>query len=114
MNIFLKALGGIPVDRGKKNSLTEQMAQEFSKRDYFQLAITPEGTRKKNAEWKRGFYYIALSAKIPVVIVVFDYGRKTVTYKTVFYPTGNIEEDMLKIKSYYAGAAGKNPENFVM
>lgn len=112
MNIIFKALGGIPVDRSKKNSLTDQLAEEFRSRKQFQLAITPEGTRKRNEEWKKGFYYIAMAAEVPIVIIIMNYGDKTIYFRDVFYPTGNVEEDMLKIKSYYKDAIGKHPENF--
>ncbi len=114
MNLIFNAIGGIAVDRSKKNSLTDIMAEEFSKRKTFQLAITPEGTRKRNSEWKKGFYYIALAANVPIVIVIFDYGRKVAEFKDVFYPTGDVDTDMLKIKEYYKDAKGKNPENFAM
>ena len=41
---IFKAVGGIPVDRGRKTSLVDQMADHFSKCQKFHLAITPEGT----------------------------------------------------------------------
>jgi len=112
MNLIFKAIGGIPVDRSKKTSLTEQMAEEFAKRENFELAITPEGTRKKNDDWKKGFYYIALAAKVPIVIVVLDYKDKTVYFKDTFYPTGDVEKDLEIIKSYYKDAKGKHQEKF--
>ena len=112
MNLFFNALGGIPVDRSKKNSLTDQLAEEFSKRNYFHLAITPEGTRKKTGEWKKGFYYIALAAKVPIVVIALDYGCKMISFKKVFYPTGNIDVDFEEIKSYYQGIIGRHPEKF--
>ena len=114
MNLVFKTIGGIPVDRSKKTSLTEQMAEEFKKRDQFQLAITPEGTRKANSDWKRGFYYIALEAKIPIVIVVLDYKHKTVYFKKNFEPTGNADDDIAKIKSYYVNATGKHQDKFAI
>lgn len=112
MNIIFRAIGGIPVDRSKKNSLTEQLAEEFNKRDTFNLAITPEGTRKHNADWKKGFYFIALAANVPIVISILDYQDKTVYFKAIFHPSGNIEEDLPKIKAYYKNAKGHRPELF--
>ena len=112
MNLLFNAFGGIPVDRSKKTSLTDQMAEEFSKRDYFQLAITPEGTRKKNSEWKKGFYYIALTANVPILIAVLDYADKTAYFKTIFHPTGDADKDIAEIREYYKNAQGKHPENF--
>ncbi|MFV0469156.1 MAG: 1-acyl-sn-glycerol-3-phosphate acyltransferase [Dysgonomonas sp.] len=112
MNILFKAIGGIPVDRSRHTSLTDQLAEEFNKRERFQLAVTPEGTRKHNTEWKKGFYYIALAAKVPIVIVILDYKDKTVYFKDLFYPSGNIDEDMPLIKAYYKNAKGRHPELF--
>lgn len=114
MNIFFNAIGGIPVDRSKKNSLTDTLAEEFSKRKKFHLAVTPEGTRKKTDDWKKGFYYIALAAKVPIVIVVFDYGRKVADFRDIFYPTGDVENDIVEIKEYYKDAQGKHPEKFTL
>lgn len=114
MNLIFNALGGIPVDRSKKTSLTEQLAEEFNKRDEFQIAITPEGTRKKNTEWKKGFYYIALEAKVPIVIIAFDYKKKVVDFKSVFYPTGDVDADMETIKKFYEGVSAKHSDRFAI
>lgn len=114
MNIIFNALGGIPVNRSKKTSLTEQMTEIYSNRKNFQLAITPEATRKLNPEWKKGFYFIALAANVPILVTAFDYGKKEVDIKAVFYPTGNVDEDIDEIKSYYKGVTAKHPENFAL
>jgi 1-acyl-sn-glycerol-3-phosphate acyltransferase len=112
-NILFKALGGVPIDRSKRTSVTEQMVEEFDSRQVFQLAITPEGTRKCAAEWKKGFYYIALAAEVPILLAYFDYVKKEVGIKTVFYPTGDADEDIRKVRSWYKGTKGRNPQNFV-
>ena len=112
MNIVFRALGGIPVDRSRKNSLTDQIADIFKTRDKFQLAITPEGTRKKNNEWKKGFYYIAQAADVPIVVVVLDYGQKEVDFKKIVEPSGDIKADMEIISACYTDVKGKHPERF--
>ncbi|MDR0824429.1 MAG: 1-acyl-sn-glycerol-3-phosphate acyltransferase [Prevotella sp.] len=112
MNLILKKLGGIPVDRSRKSSLTEHMAEIFSKKDNFQLAITPEATRKPNAEWKKGFYFIALEADVPIVIAAFDYGKKEIDFKKIVMPTGDVEGDIAKIKDCYKGVVARHPECF--
>ncbi|NDW18216.1 acyltransferase [Dysgonomonas sp. 216] len=114
MNIIFNALGGIPVDRNRKTALTDQMVEQFANRNCFQLAITPEGTRKKNSEWKKGFYYIALAANVPIVIVILDYGKKTVDFRAVFAPTGDADADIAHIQAYYKDVEGKHPEKFTM
>jgi 1-acyl-sn-glycerol-3-phosphate acyltransferase len=113
-NYILKSIGGIPVNRKKKTSLTEQMAEEFKKREHFQLAIAPEGTRKKTSKWKSGFYYIALEARVPITLAYLDYTRKVIGIFENFIPTGNVTEDMEKIKQFYKNTSGKHPAKFTV
>lgn len=112
-NLFFNWLGGVPVDRRKKTSVTEQMVAEFNNREQFHLAVTPEGTRKRAEEWKKGFYFIALNANVPILLAYFDYAKKEVGVKSLFYPTGNVEEDIKIIRSYYNDVTACHPENFV-
>jgi 1-acyl-sn-glycerol-3-phosphate acyltransferase len=109
---IFRAIGGIPVDRTRKTSLVDQMVGLFSRRKNFHLAITPEGTRKANSDWRKGFYYIALKAKVPIVMIGIDYASKTITAGKAMYPTGDIHKDMSEIKSYFKRFKGKVPENF--
>ena len=76
LGLFFKAVGGIPVDRSRKTSLVDQMVKHFNECKKFHLAITPEGTRKANPNWKKGFYYIALKAQIPIVLIGIDYSKR--------------------------------------
>ncbi len=111
VSCLLKAIGGIPVNRKKKSSLTEQMVEEFQAREHFQLAIAPEGTRKKS-EWKSGFYYIALNAGVPISLAHIDYRKKEVGISRNFYPTGDVDKDINEIKQFYKNFSGKHPEQF--
>lgn len=112
-NLIFKSMGGVPVDRGKRTSVTEQVAQMFNERERFQIAITPEGTRKRVKEWKKGFYFIAQKAQVPIMVAYFDYAKKEVGSKGLFYPTGDVEKDILEIRKMYNGVSGRHPENFV-
>ena len=112
LGFIFKAMGGIPVTRSKNTSMTDTLAAEFAKHDKLQIALTPEGTRKRVTEWKKGFYYIALKANVPIVLVGLDYKRKAAIFLDTFYPTGDVEADMVKIKAYYEGIVGKYPEKF--
>lgn len=106
-------MGGIPVDRKNKNSLTEQMINRFKSKDSFHLAIAPEGTRKKNSDWKTGFYYIAVGAGVPISLAYIDFFRKEVGVAKIFYPTaGKAQEDLLEIKDFYKNIKGKHLERF--
>ena len=112
LNFIFKSMGGIPINRSRKSSLTEQLAKEFAKRDIFHLAVAPEGTRKKIREWKSGFYYIALKASVPIQIGFIDYLKKEVGIKCTFYPTGNANADILAIRAMYEGVRGYHRKNF--
>lgn len=112
LNLVFKAMGGIPVNRGKKNSLVDQMARRFASCSRFNLAITPEGTRKANPEWKKGFYYIALQAQVPIMLFGIDYPSKTITCTKAIVPSGDIEKDMREIKRYFMQFIGRHPEYF--
>lgn len=112
LGLIFKAVGGIPVNRGRKTSLVDQMATRFSREQKFNLAITPEGTRKANPNWKHGFYYIALKAQVPIMLIGIDYPTKTITSTKVLMPSGDIEKDMREIKLYFKDFRGKHPENF--
>ena len=104
------ALGGYPVDRSKHNNLVDAVVSIFNSKKRFSICITPEGTRKYAEKWKTGFHHIAVQAKVPIVMVAFDYATKTVYAEQPFMPTENLESDMEKIKSYYRQFKGKNPE----
>jgi 1-acyl-sn-glycerol-3-phosphate acyltransferase len=110
-NLF-RYMGGIPVNRDKKTSLTQQMIELFEKEDELQLAIAPEGTRKQNSQWKTGFYHIALAAHTPIILVYLDYGKKEIGVERILHPTGNMEEDIREIKDYYKNIQAKHPEKF--
>ncbi|MBU0764525.1 MAG: 1-acyl-sn-glycerol-3-phosphate acyltransferase [Bacteroidetes bacterium] len=113
LGLLLKSMGSIPVQRGKV-SLVDQMVMEFDRRERIILNITPEGTRNRVTKWKRGFYKIAERTNTPVVLGYIDYKRKAMgifpdTYLTI---TGNIEQDMQKLKRYYTDVTPRHPDRF--
>ena len=114
LGILLRHMGGIPVYRSKHTSMTDHLAQEAKDRPSFKLCITPEGTRSLNAEWKKGFYYIALKAQIPVLLYGVDYERKLIQCTKSFVPTGNIDRELREVKLYFKDFKGKYPEKFTI
>ena len=86
----------------------------FNECKKFHLAITPEGTRKANPNWKKGFYYISLKAQVPIVLIGIDYEKKTISATKAIMPSGDINKDMREIKLYYKDFKGKHPENFAL
>ena len=107
---LLVKMGGIPVDRSKKGDTVEKMSQRFKTENRFMLIITPEGTRKKVAEWKLGFYHIARNANVPIVPAYIDYQKKVIGIGNGFYVSENVNNDILRIKEFVKVAVPKHPE----
>ena len=111
---LFRSMGGVPVERSRHMSLTDQLARTALERKSFGLCITPEGTRKPTAEWKKGFYYIALKAKLPILLFGLDYGTKRIVCTKSIEPNGDFEAQMKEIKEYFREFQGKHPENFIV
>lgn len=109
---LFKSMGGIPVYRSKHMHMTDTLAQTAMQSKTFKLCITPEGTRSLNPEWKKGFYYIALKARIPILLYSLDYSKKIIRCTESLMPSGDINTEMLHIKKYYEHVQGKHPEQF--
>lgn len=111
---LFRRMGGIPVERSRHTSMTDQLAQRAMESSHFSLAVTPEGTRSRNPQWKRGFYYIALKAKLPIMLYGLDFGTKTIVCKRTLVPSGDVDADMRVIADYFSHFKGKHPENFAL
>lgn len=109
---IFRRMGGIPVFRSKHTKMTDQLADAAIKAKTFRLCITPEGTRSLNPDWKKGFYYIALKASIPVLLYGLDYKKHLIQCTKCIVPTGDIEADMKEIKAYFKNYTGRHPELF--
>lgn len=114
LGALFRWMGGIPVCRGKHTSLVDQMIRKVKQSTKFHLAITPEGTRSANPDWKKGFYYIASGAGVPIVLIGIDYEKKCICAEKYMYASGNIDCDMREIKLYFRGFKGKHPEKFTL
>lgn len=112
MGILMRRLGGIPVYRSKQMHSTDIIAEQAREVKIFRLCITPEGTRKAQQEWKKGFYYIALKAEIPILLYGLDYAKRRIVCTKAIIPNGDIEMQMREIKEYYINFQGLHPEKF--
>ncbi len=111
---LFRHLGGIPVYRSKHTSMTDTLAHTAKSNPSFKLCVTPEGTRSLNPDWKKGFYYIALKAGIPILLYALDYERREIRCTRSIMPTGNFDADMRSIKLYFKDVKGKHPELFTI
>lgn len=106
----LRWLGGIAVDRGSASGLVRQTVRTYADRDKLVIAITPEGTRGRVKQWKRGFYHIAENGQIPALPIAIDYKHKTVTSGPLLRATGDWDADMKPVFDFFRGVTAKYPE----
>jgi len=107
---MMRWLGGIPVNRDSSQGLVAQIVDQYNKKDKLVITIPPSGTRKKRDYWKSGFYWIAHTAQIPLCCGFLNYAKKEAGFGISFVPTGELKKDMDRIREFYSGIMGKNPE----
>lgn len=107
---ILEFLGGIPVKRSASHGVVEQIVNEFNTNEKMILAVAPEGTRSSVFPWKTGFLAIAHKAKVPVVMIGFDFKRKCVCLGPTITSEGNFEQEMQSVYTFYKTVAAKYPD----
>ncbi len=107
---FVRLVGGIAINRTVSSGVVEEAVKTFNQSDELLLTVAPEGTRRRVSRWKRGFYYIAVGAGVPLILAAPDYPTRRIIIGPVIYPTGDIEADVEKIRSFYETTTPKFPE----
>lgn len=112
---IIKKIGAIGIDRSKKNDLVNIVAEKFKDED-FSLVITPEGSRSYAKKWRLGFYHMAITAKVPIVLASGDYKKKqirigySISYETLMKEP--LENILAEIENYFKDVAPKHPEKY--
>ncbi len=110
LGVFMRHWGGVATERGAATGATQRLADTMHAADWFWLAITPEGTRGYRPHWRSGFYHLALTAKVPLLIVYLDFPNKELGVVDTIDLTGDPELDMAAIAAAYRGHQGLRPE----
>jgi 1-acyl-sn-glycerol-3-phosphate acyltransferase len=103
-------LGWLAVDRRAAHGLVPATAEAFRGRDALALAVAPDGTRGYRGHWKSGFYHIALTAGVPLVLGFLDWGTRRTGVGPTLTLSGDVRADMERIRSFYAGMLARHPE----
>ena len=115
---FVRAMGGIGIDRGPKiegqerPSMVQVMSDLFKEHPKLVMLVTPEATRAKREQWKTGFYHVAVNAGVPIALAYMDYAKKKTGVGKIVYPSGDMQKDMTEIMQFYAQIHAKFPEDF--
>lgn len=107
LNLLMRALGGIPIDRSISKHRVERIVERFHNNDHFILGLAPEGTRSPVKRWKFGFYHIAQEAQIPIVMVGMDYTSKEVRVAPPLKPGDDLKEDYEVMLDFFKTIRGK-------
>lgn len=107
---FVRAIGGIGIDRSAAHGLVGSIVEEASATDSFTIVLTPKGTRSPREHWKSGFYRIARGADLPVALGFVDRSTMTFGWGPSIRLRGDVAADMDVIRAFYADKTGVNPE----
>jgi 1-acyl-sn-glycerol-3-phosphate acyltransferase len=110
LDILLRSLGGIPLDRKKAGSAVDQAIEMFRNSDSFYFGLAPEGTRSRVDHWKSGFYRIAAGADVPVILGFLDYGRRRIGLGPTLELSGDWQQDLKFYGEFYKDIQGRWPE----
>lgn len=117
-SLLMKPLGAIAIDRtprgpnNERPSFIDAMTDLFNTHDKLIILITPEGTRSRNEKWKTGFYQVAKTANVPILLGYIDYKRKMAGISSTPLYVSDYETDMKKMMDFYKTIHPKFPEKF--
>jgi 1-acyl-sn-glycerol-3-phosphate acyltransferase len=106
---LMRWLGGTPVVREAPQGAVAQAVDVIESEPAVFLAIAPAGTRKRGVPWRSGFYHIAHAARVPILPVVFDGGRRAIRLLPPLEPSGDYDADLPRLMALYEGVRGLNP-----
>lgn len=110
--IFMRAIGGMPVDRSKAHGVVGEVVAAFNASKTMIFALAPEGTRQLDKGFKTGFLHIAHGAKVPICLAHFDFARKVVFFGKVIEATGDTEADLASVIAYYRPVQGHKQKDW--
>jgi|AZIJ01.1.fsa_nt_gi 1-acyl-sn-glycerol-3-phosphate acyltransferase len=110
MKYFFRAFGSIPVY--KTSAYINDIVKHFENNKQLHIVLSPEGQLAKTEKWKKGFYYMAHKANVPIVIAYLDYQKKEVGIKEVIWDTNDMKETMNNVAKQYDHVMAKYPKEF--
>lgn len=107
---LMRYWGGLPVERRSAPSgATQRLADQVHAADWMWIAITPEGSRAHRPHWKSGFYHLAVAARVPLLLIALDYGKKELRFVEHLQLTGDQDADMAALAARYRDVTARFP-----
>jgi 1-acyl-sn-glycerol-3-phosphate acyltransferase len=111
LGLIMRFFGGMPVDRTKHVRMVDNLIDTLKTHEEMAIMVPVEGTRGYVKEWKSGFYHAAVGAGVPIALGYLDYGKKEGgILPDLFYPSGDYEADVRKIRQIYKNITPRHPE----
>ena len=111
---WLRWMGGLPVARhvaqGAVGHMVQGMRAACAQDRFLWLCLAPEGTRRKTAGWRTGFYRLAQQTGVPVGLVVLDYGQRRVGFDSFWQISGDAAADLAIFEIRLADCRGHRPQ----
>ena len=107
---LLPRLGGVPLDRDDPGAVVRELVAEARSGEPFLLILAAEGTRSRGEYWKSGFWRIARSARLPIVLAFIDGPSRTAGFGPTIIATNDVVADMDLVRAFYADKRGIHPE----
>ena len=107
---LMRLWGGRPVDRHHASGAVDQLAALMRSEPWFWLALSPEGTRKRQDHLRSGFYHLAVASAVPVGLAYIDFARRRVGVRDFVRMSGDVERDLALLREFYADKVGRYPE----
>ncbi len=112
LNILFKIYGSIPVSNNKE--FLNEIMSLFDNSKELHIVLSPEGQLARTDHWKKGFYYMANKANIPIVVAYIDFKKKEMGIKGVINDVSNMNNTINEISFMYKNVNAKYPENFCL
>jgi len=110
LKYFFIIFGSIPVNKNKE--YIDFIADLFNNSKELHIVLSPEGHLAKSTRWKKGYFYMAQKANVPIVAGYIDYKKKEIGIKGVINIPTNISEVRKEVAALYSDVTAKYPENF--
>lgn len=112
LNILFKIYGSIPVSNNKE--FLNEIMSLFDNSKELHIVLSPEGQLARTDHWKKGFYYMANKADVPIVVGYIDFKKKEMGIKGVINDVSNMNNTINEISLMYKNVNAKYPENFCL
>jgi 1-acyl-sn-glycerol-3-phosphate acyltransferase len=110
LKYFFRIFGSIPVYENKE--YIDHITGLFNNSKELHIVLSPEGQLAKITHWKRGYYYMAENANVPIIVGYLDYKKKEIGIKGVIDNLTNIRIVKKEIAELYSDVTAKYPEKF--